>query len=37
MYEIPGTSDITSITITGPVVRGETTPLLQRKQTRAAA
>ena len=37
MYEIPGTSDIASITLTGPVVRGETTPLLQRKQTRAAA
>ena len=37
MYDIPGTNDIASVTITGPVVRGETTPLLQRKQTRAAA
>ena len=37
MYDIPGANEIASVTITGAVVRGEAAPLLQRKQTRAAA
>ncbi len=37
MYEVPGASDISHITIIGAVVRGETTPLVRRKPAQAAA
>jgi ATP-dependent Clp protease ATP-binding subunit ClpX len=37
MYDLPGNEDVASITINGPVVRGETKPLVQHKEKRAAA
>jgi ATP-dependent Clp protease ATP-binding subunit ClpX len=37
MYEIPGSEDITAVTITQPVVRGEAKPLIRRKANKAAA
>jgi ATP-dependent Clp protease ATP-binding subunit ClpX len=37
MYEIPTSDDIVSVKITRPVVRGETKPIIRRKQDQAAA
>jgi ATP-dependent Clp protease ATP-binding subunit ClpX len=37
MYEIPGSEDILSVKITGPVVLEESKPLIRRKQDQAAA
>jgi ATP-dependent Clp protease ATP-binding subunit ClpX len=37
MYDLPGSDDVASISVNGPVVRGETKPLIQNKQKRAAA
>jgi ATP-dependent Clp protease ATP-binding subunit ClpX len=37
MYEIPTSSDVVSVKITRQVVRGETKPLVRRKQDQAAA
>lgn len=37
MYDIPSAHDVTSVTITSAVVRGESPPLVQRKAKRAAA
>jgi len=37
MYEVPSSDDILQIHITQQVVRGDTKPLIRRKQGRAAA
>jgi ATP-dependent Clp protease ATP-binding subunit ClpX len=37
MYDIPGSDDVLSVTITRPVVRNESKPLIRRKQDQAAA
>ena len=37
MYEIPGTDDILAVTITRPVVLGESKPVIRRRQDKAAA
>ncbi len=37
MYEIPTSEDIVSVKVTRPVVRGETKPIIRRKQDQAAA
>jgi ATP-dependent Clp protease ATP-binding subunit ClpX len=37
MFELPATGDITEVKITEAVVRGESKPILVRKETRAAA
>ncbi len=37
MFEIPGASDISSVTINGSVVRGESKPIISRKPAQAAA
>ena len=37
MYDLPGNEDVASVTITGPVVRGESAPLIQNKEKQAAA
>jgi ATP-dependent Clp protease ATP-binding subunit ClpX len=37
MYDLPGSEDVASITINGPVVRGESAPLIQSKEKQAAA
>jgi len=37
MYEIPGSRNVLSVTITRAVVTGETKPLIRRKQDQAAA
>jgi ATP-dependent Clp protease ATP-binding subunit ClpX len=37
MYDIPSSEDIAGVKITGAVVRGESKPVLRRKQNKAAA
>jgi ATP-dependent Clp protease ATP-binding subunit ClpX len=37
MYDIPGDSDISNVTVTRPVVEGQTPPLLRRKTGQKAA
>ena len=37
MYDLPGTDDVAKVTITGPVVRGESKPIIQHKEKQAAA
>ena len=37
MYEIPSNKDVLAVTISGPVVRGESKPLIRRRPTQAAA
>jgi len=37
MYDIPGSEDILAVTITRPVVLGESKPIIRRKQNQAAA
>jgi ATP-dependent Clp protease ATP-binding subunit ClpX len=37
MYDLPGNEDVASISVNGPVVRGETKPLVQHKEKRVAA
>ena len=37
MYEIPDTSGVAGVTITRAVVRGETKPVVRRKENQAAA
>ena len=37
MYDIPGDDDVEAVKITAAVVRGETTPLVQRRPAQAAA
>ena len=37
MYEVPGSHDIVSVTITRAVVLNESKPLIRRKQDQAAA
>ena len=37
MYDLPSSEDIASITINGPVVRGDSKPLVQNKENQAAA
>ena len=37
MYEIPSNKDVLAVTISGPVVRGESKPLMRRRPTQAAA
>ncbi len=37
MYEIPSSKDVVSVTVSGPVVRGESKPLLRRRTHQAAA
>jgi len=37
MYDLPGSEDIASITVNGPVVRGESKPLIQQREKQAAA
>jgi ATP-dependent Clp protease ATP-binding subunit ClpX len=37
MYDIPSAEDIAGVTVTGASVRGETKPVLRRKQSKAAA
>jgi ATP-dependent Clp protease ATP-binding subunit ClpX len=37
MYDLPGNDDVEAITINGPVVRGESAPLVRNKEKKAAA
>ncbi len=37
MFEIPGSSDVQSVTVTSAVVRGEAPPLVRRREQKAAA
>jgi ATP-dependent Clp protease ATP-binding subunit ClpX len=37
MYDLPGTEDVGSITINGPVARGEAKPIIQHREKKAAA
>ena len=37
MYDIPGADDVEKVTVTAAVVRGEASPLVQRKPAKAAA
>ncbi|PYK97166.1 MAG: ATP-dependent Clp protease ATP-binding subunit ClpX [Verrucomicrobia bacterium] len=37
MYDIPGSDDVLAVTITRPVVLGESKPVMRRKQDQAAA
>jgi ATP-dependent Clp protease ATP-binding subunit ClpX len=37
MYDIPGSADVEAVKITAAVVRGEATPIVQRKPAQAAA
>jgi len=37
MYDVPGSNDVVTVTVTRPVVLGETKPIIQRKQDQAAA
>jgi ATP-dependent protease Clp ATPase subunit len=37
MFEIPGNPDIATVTVTRSVVRGESSPVIRRRQAQAAA
>jgi ATP-dependent Clp protease ATP-binding subunit ClpX len=37
MYDLPGSEDVAQVTITAPVVRGESKPIVQHKEKQAAA
>jgi ATP-dependent Clp protease ATP-binding subunit ClpX len=37
MYEVPSRAEVTSVTVTGAVARGDAKPLLRRKSRKAAA
>jgi ATP-dependent Clp protease ATP-binding subunit ClpX len=37
MYDLPGADDVEKVTINGPVVRGDSKPLIRKKEKQAAA